>query len=500
MPLRRRQNAQSLRPVMSALAGLALVISQGIILTDPVSASVTVTHVLVDVDFTSASMSGSTITNAASDKTDDLTVSGSPTGLGTASGLTFANTTSHSTNQYLTGNLGNTSVMSEIVVEFDGKFTDTGCAAQPNGSMVFGLGTASNYIPYNIYRHSNFLGFNTFSSDIYGITIPDTTSYHRYKFVMVPGPAAQNSQEIWVDGVKQSLSQKTTSVATSPCSRITGSESIANRAFTGGTSNYIDGSFMLMSHPLAAHNWGTTGSLKNIKISTSNTYVEPGAPSIDSITPGDGQVSVAFTAPTSTGGRNITDYKYSTDNGATWVSASSTSSPIVITGLTNGTSYNVKIRAVNSVGDGTPSSAVAAEPAGVVVGPDAPQVDDVIPGDGKLTVRFTPPTNNGGASITDYEYSTDNGATWVSTGSTTSPIVITGLTNGTSYNVQLRAVNSSGAGTASTVMSGSPTESAPESRRLAFTGVDIQFPVLGSFAVIACGTLLLALNRRKRSL
>ena len=487
------------RLVVSMLAGCALVIVQGIMLVSPATAAVTVTHVLVDVDFTSASMSGSTITNTASDKTDDLTVSGSPTGLGTAAGLEFSNTTNHSTNQYLTGNLGNTSVMSEIVVEFDGKFTDTGCAAWTFGSMVFGLGTASNYIPYNIYRHSNFIGYNTFSSDLYGITIPDTTSYHRYKFVMIPGPASQNSQEIWVDGVRQSLSQKTTSVATSPCDLISGSESVAGRVFTGGTSNYIDGSFMLMSHPLAANNWGTTGFLKNIKISTTNTYVEPSAPSIDSITAGDGQLSVHFTAPTSSGGRNITDYKYSTDNGATWVSASSTSSPIVITGLANGTSYNVKILAVNSVGDGTPSSAVSAEPSGVVVGPDAPQIEDVIPGDGKLTVRFTPPANDGGASITDYEYSTDNGVTWVSTGSTTSPIVITGLTNGTSYNVQLRAVNSSGAGTASTVISGSPAESGPESRRLAFTGVDIQFAVLGSFAVIACGTLLLLRSRRKRS-
>ncbi|MEY4313361.1 MAG: hypothetical protein RLZZ319_870, partial [Actinomycetota bacterium] len=194
-----REISVSSRSVLSAVAGFSIVVTQGIVLAAPATA-LTVTRVLVDVDFTTASMSGSTITNGAADKTDDLTVSGSPTGIGTASGLEFPNTSTGSTNNYITGNLGNTSVMSEIVVEFVAKFPDTGCTAQMFGSMVFGLGTASTFIPYNIYRHSNFIGYNTFSADLYGITIPDTTSYHSYKFVMVPGPAAQSAQEIWVDG------------------------------------------------------------------------------------------------------------------------------------------------------------------------------------------------------------------------------------------------------------------------------------------------------------
>ncbi len=487
------------RPALAVVAGLAIAAAPAIIVAAPASA-LTVTRVLVDVDFTSASMSGSTITNTAADKTDDLTVSGSPTGLGTASGLTFANTTTGSTDQYLIGNLGNTTLMSEIVVEFDGKFPDTGCEAQPNGSMIFGLGSAGLFIPYNIYRHSDFVGYNTFSSDMYGITIPDTTSYHRYKFVMVPSPAAQSLQEIWVDGVKQTLSQKTTSVATSPCSLIAGSETLARRIFTGGDYSYTDGSFMLMSHPLAANNWGTTGSLKNIKITTSNTYVEPSAPSIGSVTAGDGQLSVAFTAPSSNGGRDITDYRYSTDNGATWVSAGSTTSPIVITGLTNGTNYGVKLLAVNSVGDGSASDAVAARPTDGSATPDAPVIDDVITGDGTLSVFFTPPANNGGSAITDYEYSTDNGATWVSAGSTSSPIVITGLTNGTNYDLQIRAVNSGGVGTASTSTSATPAKNDDGIRSLAATGADIGWAALGSLAAIAGGTLLFATRRRRQNI
>lgn len=363
----------NVRRSVSVLFGAVLLVAPGAVFAGPAHAAVTVTSELVNVDFMTATMSSSTITNGGSDKMSDLTVSGSPTGLGTVSGLTFANTTTANTNQYITGNLGNTSVMSEIVVEFVAKFTDAGCEAQAQGSMIFSLGSDGVYIPYNIYRHSNFIGFNTFNSDIYGITIPDTTGYHSYKFVMLPNSSPQNTQEIWVDGVQQSLVQNTTSVPTAPCSTIVGvAENSSGRVFTGGSSSYSDGSFMLMSHPLAANNWGTTGSLKNIRITTSNTYVGPDAPLIDDVIPGDGQLSVHFAPPSDDGGSAVADYEYSTDNGVTWVSAASTVSPIVITGLSNGTSYTVKLRAINSAGDGAPSSAVVSSPSDGSGGGDPP--------------------------------------------------------------------------------------------------------------------------------
>jgi predicted RNA-binding protein with TRAM domain len=315
---------------------------------------------------------------------------------------------------------------------------------------------------------------------------------------MVPGPAAQNVQEIWVDGVQQSLSQLTTSVATTPCSRIIGSESISSRAFTDGS--YSDGSFMLMSHPLSANNWGTTGTLKNIRITTTNTYAEPvapSAPSIESITAGNGQLSVSFTAPSSDGGSAITGYEYSTDNGVTWVSAASTSSPIVITGLTNGTAYNVKLRAVNAEGEGAASSAVSETPSGNSSAPSAPLIDEVVAGDGQLSVFFAPPSDDGGSAVTDYEYSFDNGVTWVSAGSTSSPIVITGLSNGTDYTVMLRAISSAGDGAASTAVAGTPSEDAiTPSSKLAATGAEFNVAFSGSLVVLAMGVALLAVSRR----
>ncbi|MFM1818696.1 MAG: hypothetical protein RIS61_294 [Actinomycetota bacterium] len=93
----------------------------------------------------------------------------------------------------------------------------------------------------------------------------------------------------------------------------------------------------------------------------------PSAPSSLTATAGNGEATVSFTAG-SDGGSAITNYKYSTD-GTTFTSFSpaQTTSPITITGLTNGTNYSIYLKAVNSVGDGTASSAVSVTPVAPVV-------------------------------------------------------------------------------------------------------------------------------------
>jgi hypothetical protein len=90
----------------------------------------------------------------------------------------------------------------------------------------------------------------------------------------------------------------------------------------------------------------------------------PSAPTITSITPANTILYVNFTAPSNTGGEPITDYEYSTDNGITWTSSGSTTSPITISGLTNGVTYQVVLRAINSIGDGDSSNTVSAIPNG----------------------------------------------------------------------------------------------------------------------------------------
>ena len=75
--------------------------------------------------------------------------------------------------------------------------------------------------------------------------------------------------------------------------------------------------------------------------------------------------------------------------------------------------------------------------------PDAPAITSSMPGINSADIFFTT-SPDGGMPITDYLYSTDNGATFTSSGSTTSPIVIGGLIWGPIYMVQIEAVNAVG--------------------------------------------------------
>ncbi|NDC76155.1 fibronectin type III domain-containing protein, partial [bacterium] len=193
----------------------------------------------------------------------------------------------------------------------------------------------------------------------------------------------------------------------------------------------------------------------------------PGAPTGLSVTPGNGQLTASFTAPASNGGSTITNYEYSTNGGSnfTAVSPASTSTSIVIPSLSNGTSYNVQVRAVNAAGSGSATASVAATPRTT---PGAPSITSITPGNGQLSVAFSAPASNGGASITNYRYSLDNGAL-VSVGSTSSPFTISGLNNDQSYAVRLYAVNSAGDSAASTAVNGTPT--APASPTVTVSGL-----------------------------
>ena len=86
--------------------------------------------------------------------------------------------------------------------------------------------------------------------------------------------------------------------------------------------------------------------------------VVPGAPVIGSVTAGDTQASVSFSAPAFTGGAAVTGYTVTANPGG--ATATGAGSPITFTSLTNGTSYTFTVTATNSVGTGSASAASAA--------------------------------------------------------------------------------------------------------------------------------------------
>jgi FtsP/CotA-like multicopper oxidase with cupredoxin domain len=128
----------------------------------------------------------------------------------------------------------------------------------------------------------------------------------------------------------------------------------------------------------------------------------PAPPAIFSVTPGNAVAQVVFSTP-ATGGSPITLYTAVADPGAgPTISATGTSSPILISGLANGTAYTIKVFAANSVGAGAPSP--ASPPVTPRAEPVAAPYTDVTP-DG-FTANWTgfgnPPGTVYGAQVSSY--------------------------------------------------------------------------------------------------
>ncbi|MCS6153737.1 tandem-95 repeat protein [Shewanella baltica] len=256
--------------------------------------------------------------------------------------------------------------------------------------------------------------------------------------------------------------------------------------------------------------------------------VVPGAPTNLAATAGDTQASVAFVAPVNIGGSAITGYTVTT-NPADVVPVNGASSPLVITGLTNGQAYTFTVTATNTAGAGavsatsnsiTPMAAqtitfadpgaqnfgtaptlTATSDSGLTptftssttsvctitsggaltfvtagsctinanqagdssylpalqvsqtfnvnaIAPGAPTNPSATAGDTQASVAFVAPVNIGGSAITGYTVTT-NPAHVVPVNGASSPLVITGLTNGQAYTFTVTATNTAGTGAAS---------------------------------------------------
>jgi outer membrane protein OmpA-like peptidoglycan-associated protein len=151
-------------------------------------------------------------------------------------------------------------------------------------------------------------------------------------------------------------------------------------------------------------NWGNVGSSG----SQVGCLLGNGLPSRPltgmTATPGDGSATIAFT-PGSNGGSAITNYKYSIDEGATYIALSpaSATSPITIPGLTNGVLTTIYIKAVNANGDSPTARTVTVTPAASSVAPVAP----VTPAAPATTVA--PTTTSSPSTKPDLVASSDSG-------------------------------------------------------------------------------------------
>ncbi len=215
------------------------------------------------------------------------------------------------------------------------------------------------------------------------------------------------------------------------------------------------------------------------------TPVVPGMPGIGAATPGNGQAQVAFTAPSSNGGSNIIDYTATcTAAGQTTRTGTAAGSPVTVTALVNDITYACTVAARNGAlangGVGAASNPVNVTPAAITV-PGAPIIGIATEGDASVSLAFSPPLSNGGATISSYAASCSATGQTTRTGNgSASPIVVSLLTNGVTYDCVITATNSAGTGPAS-----SSVQVTPEAA-IAFTGNVVSRKVhagLGAFTL-----------------
>jgi titin len=205
-------------------------------------------------------------------------------------------------------------------------------------------------------------------------------------------------------------------------------------------------------------------SISSASFLQQTTYDLPSSPTITSIEKGIRSLVVYFNPPNYDGGSSIKNYRYQVDQNdiTTPSSIDYNLNKFTIANLSNGTTYNIKILAVNDAGNGSMSDSSSQTTYGV---PSEPIITSINKGIRSLEVFFTIPSNNGGLNVTGYKYSIYGSDPSILVTPTINEnngsFTISSLSNGTFYQVKLSATNDAGDGLISTMIQstyGVPTE------------------------------------------
>jgi len=246
---------------------------------------------------------------------------------------------------------------------------------------------------------------------------------------------------------------------------------VTTAAIGAGAGAIINGRLLTSSAATAAVNLDS-----NVINSVTGT-VSPAPVSVVATALDQTRISLVIGAPSTNGGSPITSYEITSSPQS--MTMTSTSTTAIFTGLTAGTTYTFSVKARNGMGlsPATVSNSATTSAASV---PSAPtSLVATTASQTSVSVAFTLPTNNGGSPITSYTATSNPGG--VQTSSTSSPIIVAGLTPATAYTFTITANNSVGSSLASTPSNSATTFTA--GLGVVNLGSASTFSILGGSAV-----------------
>ena len=177
------------------------------------------------------------------------------------------------------------------------------------------------------------------------------------------------------------------------------------------------------------------------------TVGAPGGVTIIAVSPASNGAIIRYTAAAANGAP-VTHYGIQVfDGGSHLVEGGmfSNATTQTVLGLNNGSAVRLQVTAYNGVGAGPPS---ALSPAVIPGRPSAPVALQATPGNGRVTLHWTAPKNNG-AAITSYQvipYVRGGALPTRIYGSATTTVIVSGLPNARTYTFKVAAVSARGAG------------------------------------------------------